>query len=59
MAQFALARRLERRADGTIIERMIVGGRGIYPAAAAVAKLCGSPDWKRDGGKEWALSTEK
>jgi hypothetical protein len=38
---------------------MIVGGRGIYPAAAAVAKLCGSPDWKRDGGKEWALSTEK
>jgi hypothetical protein len=38
---------------------MIVGGRGIYPVAATVAKLCGSPDWKRDGGKEWALSTEK
>src|SRR4029077_20895327 len=60
VALFELAERLQRRgADRTIIERMIVGGRGIYPAAVAVAKLCGSPDWKRDGGKEWALSMEK
>jgi len=38
---------------------MIVGGRGIYPAAAAVAKLRGCSDWKRHGGKEWALSMKK